>query len=298
MAQSLEELQRLAIDGIAAIDAGRGGLPRIAIAAHGAAAEIYLHGAHVTQYTTPGGKPLLFLSKASRFAAGQAIRGGVPLIFPWFGPNAADASLPAHGFARTQTWRLRSITPEPDRVVVDLALAPSDVTRRLWPHEFELSFRVSVGRALEMALRVHNPGTAAFKFEEAMHSYFAIADVRQLTIHGLAGREYLDKVQKGARLRQGVEPITITGETDRVYLDTPDPVTVNEPDGRTITVAKSGSLATVVWNPWIAKAKAMADFGDDEWPEMLCIETANAAGNAVTLAPGAEHVMTATVSAT
>lgn len=297
MAQPLEELQRLAIDGIAKIDAGRGGLPRISIAAQGATAEIYLHGAHVTQFTPPGGKPLLFLSKASRFTAGQAIRGGVPLIFPWFGPNAADPSLPAHGFARTQPWTLRSITRETDRVVVDLALVPSDVTRRLWPHEFELSFQVSVGKALEMALRLRNPGAAAFKFEEAMHTYFAVADVRQLAIHGLTGREYLDKVQKGARLLQGDQPITITGETDRVYLDTPDTVTVKEADGRTITVAKSGSLATVVWNPWIAKAKAMADFGDDEWPGMLCIETANAATNAVTLAPGAEHVMTALITA-
>jgi len=298
MAQSLDELQKFAINGIAKIDSGNGGLPRISIAAHGASAEIYLHGAHVTQFTPPGGKPLLFLSKASRFAAGQAIRGGVPLIFPWFGPNAADASLPAHGFARTQTWTLRSVKAEADRTVVDLALLPSDVTRRLWPQEFELSFRVSIGKQLEMALRVRNPGSAAFNFEEAMHTYFSVADIRRLSIKGLAGRDYLDKVQKGARLRQGVEPITITGETDRVYLDTPDTVTVNEADGRTITVAKSGSLATVVWNPWIAKAKAMADFGDDEWPGMHCIETANAADNAVTLSPGAEHVMTATLSAT
>ena len=236
------------------------------------------------------------MSKKSLFAPGKAIRGGIPLIFPWFGPNQADSKLPAHGFARTRLWELRSVTREAATVKVELSLGPTSETRQLWPHDFDLRFSVTVGPALEMSLSVGNSGSEPFRFEEAMHTYLAVDDVRNVKIQGLAGREYIDKVQGGKIFRQGAESISIVGETDRVYLATPDAVTVTEATGREIVVSKEGSDATVVWNPWIAKAKAMADFGDDEWPGMLCIETANAASHAVTLAPGEQHLMHARIS--
>jgi D-hexose-6-phosphate mutarotase len=287
------DLQQFQIPGVASIAPGQGGLPRIAIDIAGAHGEIYLHGAHITAYTPPGGGPLLFLSQESQFAAGKAIRGGVPLIFPWFGPHPTDSKLPAHGFARTTEWELQSVRQDTDRVIVELALNSSEATRRLWPHEFALRFVVVIGPRLEMSLTVRNSGTAPFTFEEALHTYLAVSDVRHVSILGLAGRDYLDKMLCGQRLRQGDDPIRIVGETDRVYLGTPDTVTVEESTGRRIVVSKTGSNATVVWNPWIAKAKAMSDFGDDEWPHMLCIETANAAEHAVFLQPGEEQVMKA-----
>jgi glucose-6-phosphate 1-epimerase len=220
----------------------------------------------------------------------------VPLIFPWFGPNAADPKLPAHGFARTTAWNLESISRDGNRAIVELSLQPTETTRKLWPHEFELRSRVIVGSNLQMELTVRNSGDQAWRFEEALHTYLAAGDVRKTSIFGLAGRDYLDKVQGGRRIAQGREPITITGETDRVYLNTRDDIVVDDPaESRRIRVSKDSSNDTVVWNPWIAKAKALADFGDDEWPAMLCIESANVGENAVELAPGQTHTIKTTV---
>jgi glucose-6-phosphate 1-epimerase len=279
------------------IEPGRGGLPHLLIQHAGALAEIYFHGAHVAQYVAPHSQPLLFVSTASYFAAGKPIRGGVPLIFPWFGPHPTNPALPAHGFARTSEWTLHAVRKHANRLTVEMTLTDSPETRSLWPHAFELRFIVRVGTTLEMALAVYNKGTTPFTFEEAMHTYLAVGDIRRLKIHGLADRDYLDKMQGGRRVRQDDKPIIINGETDRVYLGTRDTVKVAETCGRELIVAKTGSHATVVWNPWIAKAKAMADFGDDEWAHMLCIETANAAEHAIAIGPGEHHTMTATISA-
>lgn len=289
---------RFAVPGVG-FDAGTGGLPRVVVDTPAASAHVYLHGAHVTHYQPKGEAPVLFMSGKSQFAAGKAIRGGVPVIFPWFGGKAAA---PAHGFARTAAWALTDVTPADGGALrLTFSLGPSDTTRRQWPHEFEATYAVTVGPALEMEVRVRNPASApgAFKFEEALHTYLAVGDVRQVTIDGLGGREFIDKVDGGKPKTQPPGPFQIEGETDRVYLGTPDTVTVVDPAGpglgRLLSVSKQGSAATVVWNPWIAKARAMSDFGDDEWPAMLCVETANVADAAVTLQPGQEHVMRAAV---
>jgi glucose-6-phosphate 1-epimerase len=280
---------------------GRGGLPVLAINTPLATAEIYLNGAHVAQFTPNGEKPLLFVSQKSHFTEGKPIRGGVPLIFPWFGPNTVNPSLPAHGFARTRKWEVAASAAADGAVQILLKLDPDATSRQLWPHSFSLAFTVTVARSLRMDLDVTNTGSESFQFEEALHTYLAVSDVRQVSIDGLTGREFLDKVDQAARKTQRESPFGITGETDRVYLDTPDTVVVNDPAGaangapRMIAVSKENSASTVVWNPWIAKAAAMADFGDHEWPQMLCIETANAASNSVTLGPGKTHRMTASI---
>ena len=287
----------LLIPDVARIDPGHGGLPHLLIQHHGAIAEIYFQGAHVAQYMPPHSQPLLFLSNASQFTAGKAIRGGVPLIFPWFGPHPTNPALPAHGFARTMEWRLCALRKHSNRVAVEFSLTDSPETLKLWPHPFELRLIVRIRESLEMALVVRNTGKSSFTFEEAMHTYLKVGDVRRLKIHGLEGRDYLDKMQGGRRMRQDDTPIIINGETDRVYLGTPDTVKVREASGHELTAAKTGSKSTVVWNPWVAKSKAMPDFCDDEWPHMLCIETANAAEDAVVLEPGEHHTMTAVISA-
>jgi glucose-6-phosphate 1-epimerase len=294
--------ERHVIPGSVDISAGNGGLPLVTVTTPVSTAEVYLHGAHVTRFGRNGEKPLLFVSSKSHFAPGKAIRGGVPLIFPWFGPNAADPSLPAHGFARTRAWELASTARDADgSVTLRLTLAPDAGSRKLWPHEFLLTLAVTVGASLRMALEVRNTGDQPFRFEEAFHTYLAVSDVQRVQIDGLAGRAYLDKTDAGARKVQKESPFGITGETDRLYLDTPDTVLITDPAGspaggpRVVVVSKENAGSTVVWNPWIAKAIAMSDFGDQEWPEMLCIETANAASNAVTLGPGQSHVMSSTV---
>lgn len=278
-------------------DTGAGGMNRIVINTPGAEAHVYLHGAHVTHYQPKGQPPVLFLSRQSHFAAGKAIRGGIPVIFPWFGPRAGDPAAPMHGFARTAEWSVKEIKPRCEAVGVTLALTGSDATRRWLPNEFELLCTICVGSSLEVSLEVCNRSASAFTFEEALHTYLSVGDVRQAGIEGLDGRTFIDKTAAMARARQS-GPVRIERETDRVYVDTVDDVSAADPiNGRRLVVAKTGSRTTVVWNPWVEKAQAMADLGDDEWPRMLCIETANAAENAVTLAPGQSHTMTATITA-
>jgi D-hexose-6-phosphate mutarotase len=294
-----DNFSRFSIPGVLRFEAGEGGLTRAAITTPHADAHVYLHGAHVTHYHPHAQAPLLFMSHKSAFAAGKPIRGGVPICFPWFGPKKDDASAPAHGFARLKEWSVESSAKADDgSAQLVLSLSSDDATRKAWPLDFRCRLTVVVGPELRMALEVQNTGSQAFTFEEALHSYFSVVDIRQVRVEGLEATEYLDKAggQTVTRRNQGAQPITFTGETDRVYLSTKATCVAHDVAGaRNISVAKSGSDATVVWNPWIAKAKAMADFGDDEWPNMLCIETANVAELAVNLDAGKSHTMSAVI---
>jgi D-hexose-6-phosphate mutarotase len=260
-------------------------------------AEITLQGAHVLQFQPAGAAPMLFVSRSSFHALGKPIRGGVPVCFPWFGPRAGQPEAPAHGFARTLPWEVESIegTRELGATVI-LRLASSEATRTLWPHDFIARLRVECTRQLGMTLEVENTGATPFQFEEALHTYFAVSDVRNVAVTGLERAAYLDKTD-GLKLKQlDAQPLQITAETDRIFPANPATCTLEDPGiPRRIIVDKSGSQTTVVWNPWIAKAAALPDFGDDEWPQMLCIETANTGTDAITLAPGARHAMSATV---
>jgi glucose-6-phosphate 1-epimerase len=279
------------------VDEGEGRLPRVSVRSALGAAEVYFQGAHLTAWHPAGVRePVLWRSRESMFEPGRPIRGGVPICFPWFGPHPADASAPAHGFARLQPWRLVDAREDAaGTVALAMELAGEGVPQ--WPHRFRVIHRMTFGAVLRMDLEVHNEGADAFTFEEALHTYFSVDDVRTVTVTGLEGAEYLDKVAGSRRSRQGDEALRVTGETDRVYLDTrADCIIQDQVARRQISVSKTGSDATVIWNPWIDKSRAMPDFGDDEWPEMLCVETCNVNAHARTLAPGASHTMTAIVA--
>jgi len=273
------------------------GLIRAVIVTAQAEAQIHLHGAHVTHYQPRGDRSVLFMSTHSWFEPGKPIRGGVPIVFPWFGPRAGDPAAPSHGFARLAEWRVESSTQAADgSVTLALGLDATRATHPAWPHGYELQYRVTVGSALKLALDVRNTSVQAISFEAALHTYLVVSDVRQVSVAGLGRTQFLDKTDGARRKTQGTEPIRITGETDRVYLNTQTTCVVDDPAGdRRLVVDKRGSDVTVVWNPWIAKAHAMPDFGADEWPQMLCIETCNAAEHAVTLPPGHRHEMRATI---
>jgi len=280
---SINDLQRrFGIPGVVQVDAGSGGLPKVLVTSEQASAEMYLHGAHLTAFQPRGAKPVLFMSQKSWFEANKPIRGGVPVCFPWFGPKLGSPESPAHGFARIRDWELDSCVRQPDGTVrVGFAL-DSD--------ESSLKLAFGIGRSLEMDLEVR--AKTAFTFEEALHTYFRVGDVRKVSVEGLDNTDYLDKTDSFRRKTQAPEPIRITGETDRIYLNTRSACIVRDPLlERTIRVEKEGSDTTVVWNPWIAKAKAMPDFGDDEWPEMICVETANVGDGAVRLQAGQTHRM-------
>lgn len=286
-----------AIPGVVDVVAGNGGLTKLLVTTPHATAEVYVHGAHVTAYQPTGQAPVLFLSKASRFEAGKAIRGGVPICFPWFGNLDGRKDAPAHGFARTRPWDVASVDRHDDgRVTVRLALAGDDKADPYWPHAFRVGYAVTVGPELVLELTIHHAGGEPFLCEAALHSYFAVGDVRQAAVRGLENTPYLDKTNHGQETPGLDDPVRFAGETDRVYLDTTAACCTDDPVmGRTIHVRKAGSASTVVWNPWVAKAAAMADFGDDEWPGMVCVETAAVGRSAVRIEPGASHTMTARI---
>ncbi len=270
---------------------GQGGLVKAVVQTEVSTGEVYLHGAHVTAFQLNGQSPLLWLSQKSLFETGKAIRGGVPICFPWFGPLASDPKAPGHGYARTKSWEISSIYPSDDGgLSIDLQTTIDD---------FALTYSVSFGRTLQLALKVELLSTASgpAKFEEALHTYLTVSDVRKVSIDGLEVTGYIDKVDAAKPKPASGAPIQFNGECDRVYLDTKATCVLHDPGfNRTIAVSKSHSSSTVVWNPWIEKSIKMADFGDEEWTGMVCIETANVAGNSIELQPGKSHTMTAQVA--
>jgi D-hexose-6-phosphate mutarotase len=282
----------------ARLEPGPGGLERLSLAAAEGEAAVFLHGGHVAHFQPKGEKPVLWTSAESRFESGKPIRGGVPVCFPWFGPKAGAPEAPMHGFARILPWAVKDVRRgDAGALHAVLELTPQAAARGGFPHELGLELTVLVSRSLRLELAVKNVDTAPARFEEALHSYFAVSDVRQAAIRGLEGVAYLDKTAAMARNPGEPGPIAIAAETDRVYLEARGTVTIDDRGWqRRIVVSKSGSATTVVWNPWIAKARALADFGDDEWPGMVCVETANAGDAAITLAAGATHVMSATIA--
>lgn len=278
----MREAHPLEIPGILTVATGNGGLPVIHVTSSWSRAEIYLHGAHVTGFQKSGDEPLLFMSAASRFEAGKAIRGGIPIIFPWFGDRDGQ---PAHGTARITEWEFTAADVLHDGSVRLAFRLPGD-------EKLAATYQVTVGESLTLGLAVTNHDDSEASFENCLHTYFRVGDVQSATVHGLKGTRYFDKVL-GDSFTETSDAVPIAGEVDCVYLDTTADLTIEDPVlGRRIRIAKSGSRSTVVWNPWINKSMAMADFGDDEYPHMLCVESGNLADNRITLPPGETSVMT------
>ena len=283
--------RRLGIPGSARIVAGNGGLGKVVIATPNAAGEMYLHGAHVTSWQPRGSGEVLFVSSRARWEDGHAIRGGVPICFPWFGPKADDPRAPAHGFVRTKVWQLESIVRAGDAVTVSMFTESNAETKRGWPADFHLAHRATFGSDLTLELVVRNTGKTSLRFEEALHTYFRVGHIEKARLQGLNAVPYLDKTDSNRKkTQQG--PIEIVSETDRVYLNTTGAIALEDHSlRRRMDVAKENSFTTVVWNPWVEKAKGFSDFDDNEWMQMLCVETSNVSDFAVELAPGQQHKM-------
>ena len=244
-----------------------------------------------------GQAPVLWLSQYGKFAAGKSIRGGVPVCWPWFGPHPSEAGFPAHGYARTVMWEvLETGTGANGETRIHFGLIETEATRNQWPHASEVQVRVTIGSALRVELVTRNNGNMPIELGEALHTYFHISDVADVVIHGLEKSEYLDKVEDFAR-RQQQNGVCIEREVDRVYLNTEADCLIDDRGlQRRIRIAKQGSRSTVVWNPWIEKADKMGDFGEAGYRGMVCVETANAFENVVTLEPGMEHSLIMVVS--
>lgn len=287
----LHELsKRFPVPGLT-FEKGSGGLLRAVVDTPSSQGEVMLQGAHITLWKPTGQKPVLWLSQKSHFEKGKPIRGGVPICFPWFGPNAKDGTLPAHGFARLVEWKMVGAHANEDGTIV-LRLETSI-------EPFAVSFQIEFGRELKMNLTTQLSANekSGQSFEDALHTYFAVSDIRFISIEGLEDSAFVDKVDQALLKAASGIPIRFTGETDRVYVGTQaDCRLLDEGMRRIIRIAKSGSSSTVVWNPWTDKSKRMADFGDDEWPSMVCIETANVGMNLIELLPGESHSTTSIIS--
>ena len=267
------------------------------VANHHALCNIALQGAHVATFQPRGEEPVIWLSPQAKFAAGKSIRGGVPICWPWFGPHKTESKFPGHGFARTVPWDVLETKALPDGATfLRFGLVESDATRAQWPHASTVQLEVTVGKALRLELVTTNTGKEAFELGEALHTYFQISDVAQMTIRGLENCEYLDKVKDFARFTQQGD-ITIESEVDRVYVSTSaDCVIEDKGLKRAIRIAKQSSKSTVVWNPWTEKAEKMGDFGPQLHRDMVCVESGNALENVITLAPGETQKLVAVYS--
>jgi glucose-6-phosphate 1-epimerase len=288
--------ERFAIPGVAQIVAGEGGLPKVHIATAAASAEIYLHGAQLTSWKPVPHGEVIFLSERSRWEEGRAIRGGIPVCFPWFRAKADNPQAPAHGIARTTTWQLESLTQQENSVTVTLAKESDEGTRQWWPYEFRLVHRITVGAELRLEFSVTNTGSTPLRFEEALHTYHRVGDVEKIRVAGLDGALFLDNTAGNRESTQHGD-VVMTGPTDNAYLNTRNALQLIDPVlERRIQIEKRNSLSTVVWNPWREGAKALADLGDDEWRQMACVEASNILSVAVALGPGETHAMTAAIT--
>jgi len=287
--------RRFGIPDVARVREGDGGLARVDITSPVADGKMYLHGAHLTSWRPAGSEEVLFLSTKSRWEEGQAIRGGIPICFPWFRGKADDPQAPAHGFVRTRSWQLYSIAENNTGVAVTMFIESDEQTRRWWPGEFRLVYRVTFGSELKLELICINTGKTPLHFEEALHTYNRVSNVGTVRLQGLDGTRFLDNTAANKEKTQ-IGDATIGSQTDNAYINTTNAVDLLDPMMcRRIRLEKAHSSTTVVWNPWQEAASKLRDLGEGEWKQFLCVEASNIIGAAVTLAPGQEHTMSATL---
>ncbi len=283
--------QKFAIAGQLEFTAEANGLVVARIANNHAQSAIALQGAHIMNFQPNDEAPLIWQSPVAKLAPGKSIRGGVPVCWPWFGAHATESNFPAHGFARTAPWQVAASAALPDGSThITLELPPDAIPPAQWPHACRVRLGVTAGRALAVELITENTGNAPFEISEALHTYFAISDVDNTRITGLEDCVYLDKVDEFRRKIQS-GAITIASEVDRVYVNTEADCLIEDRGlKRRIRITKRGSRSTVVWNPWIEKSAKMGDFGSDTgYRNMVCVESANAAENVISVAPGTTH---------
>lgn len=277
----MSQLEQLEIPGHVSLVEGEGGLRKVVVESSKSLAEIYLHGAHVTRFENKGKTPLLFMSAASEFNSKKPIRGGVPVIFPWFGPREG---LPGHGYARTVEWDLKKTSLSPYGSVSLQFELP-----RLG--DFKVEYLATIGEELTLELVVTNTGNRESEFETCLHTYFQVSDINDISIVGLSKSQFINQLT-GISMVESAREIKFSGEVDRVYFDSTSTVEIKDPGyHRKIRIEKSGSNSTVVWNPWIDKSIRMPDFGDEEYLRMVCVESGNVGTNKITLPAGGRSVL-------
>ena len=271
---------------------GKGDITVIEVKNRQASATISLPGAQLLSWIPAGEEKVIWLSEDAHFAAGKSVRGGVPVCWPWFGAHESNTDFPAHGFARTTLWQVLSTQDLADGATrIAFTMMPSADNVDMWPAETRVKLQLTIGKKLEMELVTDNDGTQPITISQALHTYFNVAEVSELVLHGLEDTDYLDKVDNFQRKHQQ-GAITINQEVDRIYLDTASDCVIEDKRlKRKINITKSGSHTTVVWNPWQESAEKMGDLGEQGYKRMLCVESANVADDAVVIPSGESHTL-------
>ncbi len=270
---------------------GKGGFPVVEIDNKQAKAKISVYSAQVLSFQ-PLGEPedLLFVSENAYYQTGKATKGGIPVCWPWFGPDPEGLGRASHGFVRNRMWTLLSAEETSDgETKIRLGVTADEETLEIWPHRFELVMEILVGTQLRVTLITQNTGDEPFSITQAFHAYLTIGDVNQVRVLGLADKTYLDKADGGAEKTQS-GAIAISEETDRIYLDVPPELVVEDSTlGRRIRIATSGSHTAIVWNPWKEISMKMADLAEQDYQRFICVETANAENEVIEISPGSDY---------
>ena len=282
--------------------------------ASGNTAVVAMQGAQVLSFCHHALGEVLWLSPIARLGTGKAVRGGIPICWPWFGPHPEGISAaPAHGFVRAQPWSVEEARGDEHEAHIILSFeVDPEVIGAIWPHATKLKLCVRLAETLQMSLTTENAGATStgamntgamntgatsFNLTQALHTYLRVQAIEDVRVNGLEDRDYIDQLQHGS-VHRSADPIVITGETDRIYQNTTDTVSVHDhAGGRIIKIAKGGSHSTVVWNPWIEKSARLGDMGEEGYRHMLCVETANAGRDVVTLHTGERHTLSLELSA-
>jgi len=273
------------------------GLPVAIINTQFAESEISLYGAQVLTYKPKGQQDVLWMSEKSLFEAGKAIRGGIPVCFPWFGPHPKDNQKPMHGFARLLTWKVSGTTVLANGAAeLRLSLVDSLATKAIWPFSFRAEMIISIGACLEVTLQYANTGNETFVCSNALHSYFQVSNINNISVNGLSGTNYYVGADKESLTKQTDPLLIVQNEENRRYIDhVADCIIDDTGYNRKIRVAKRGSKVTVVWNPWDG-AKNFADMTPEGYKTMVCVEAVNAYDDVVNLAPGKSFSISTIIS--
>lgn len=270
------------------------GGPVARLTAGSSTATVALQGAQVLGWRHAGVERL-WLSPISRLGTGKAVRGGIPVCWPWFGPHPSDPQKPAHGFVRTRAWTVVGSSRGDRGIALSFATDCGPADQALFPHLASLRLTVILDEALSLQLETRNTGPSPFSLTQALHTYFRVSDIEGARIEGLAGRRYIDKLVGDARMTQ-VGTIAIGQEVDRIYLGDTSTVTLTDSpaDRHRLQITSQGSGSAIVWNPWFEKTLRLGDMGGQQaFRHMLCIETANAGDDVVMLKPGGSHILAA-----
>ncbi|MBS4068748.1 MAG: D-hexose-6-phosphate mutarotase [Sulfurimonas sp. RIFOXYB2_FULL_37_5] len=268
------------------------GFEYIEIKNSAAEAKIALQGAHIFHYKRADEEQILWLSEVSDFEYGKAIRGGVPICWPWFGFNE-NKNLPQHGFARVSMWEfIKSDESDEKSSSLIFRLTHGSQTLKMWRYKFELELHVTISDKLTMELKTTNLDCESFVLTQALHTYFKVSHISHALIKGLDKKPYLDALTWKNEIQEG--DITFNQEVDRVYQEVTDEIILRD-ENREIHIKNSGSSSTVVWNPWIEKTLRMSAMNENAYEHMLCIESANAFDDRKVLKPQSSYTIKAVI---